>query len=339
MEREDLEAGSLELIIASSEQGADRYPGVDGWRHTSVPAGTRLAQLDFVPDRVDNPTRTASQFFTTEAEALKHLDPETGKIDARALSERLQVSAFRFGRGDDFQHSSLVTIYETTQDLDVATADVRDNLAYGAGGAVQYYTSKNTRALIAGTDPQTGEAVGYMTPVEQYVTENRDPAQPVYGEIDARMDQQFGDKIPTPEDRTVENKIVVNTVGEHHESFKQRLITSGMTDVEQYAGGMAEREAFSNQAREVLESAELTGDWQTAADLRIPETAPYPGDARMAVAMIEDPLSRRRATNLLERMEQKAAANRKADAQQAPPVTQNEPEQGPERDDGPELGD
>ena len=107
----------LHTLAAASNQGADPYEGVDAWRPGVMKKGELYVQLDFLSlqDR-KAAGKTASQYFTTHDEAMKYADERTGRIDTRALAERLQVKARFNDKTGEYEHPKYVTVFRMTRD-------------------------------------------------------------------------------------------------------------------------------------------------------------------------------------------------------------------------------
>ena len=294
MEPNEVPEEQLSVVSAAASQGEETYRGTDHWKTDILPIGTRLAQLDYDPDRVDKGYRTASKFFTTEAEARAHQDPETGLVDSRALSERLQVMAYREGRGEPFEHSGFVTIYEVVSPFPVARGVVRDNPTFGKGGAQQFYSAKDPGEIMALSGEHSDRLSGYVAPVEQLKTTSREPGQPFYANVQSAEETADPRRAP---------KILHTVIEAEHMNFKARLYGSGDPKMIDYAQSMEDREAFSDTARTMLEGA----DWQAVSEAIMPEGARHPGDVRIAISHMKDPERRTSALGTLDKIEQRRA--------------------------------
>lgn len=229
-------------IEASADQGQGSYQGVDNWKTTTLEPGTKIVQLDhpFHPA-----TETASQYFTTYEELQKHINPETGKVDTAALSERLQVSAFR---GDDasqpFLHSPSVRIYEVVEPITVATAKITDNPTFGQGGADQFFATENTDELIKHANNDSG-MLKYFGDVE---SSNRIPRLPIYDEL-----------------KGVPRDDIPYIVEKYHDEYIDALEQINTPETNQVADDMVDRQAFSETAREIK------GDPEAVKAVEIPD--------------------------------------------------------------------
>ncbi len=211
-----------QVIEAFAEQGEYKfvpdatnkynYQGVDNWKSTTLPAGTKVAQIEYRnPVDADTPY---SRFFTSADEVEKLTGPD-GKVDVGELSERLQVKAF------GGEYNAYVSIYEVTEDMTVATAKVTDNPVFGKGGADQFFTSENSNQ--------------YLEKLDQLETTNRTPRLPIYDDLANATDQNDINK----------------TIKEYNEAYIDALEQTGDPKAVEVADAMQERQDFSETAREI----------------------------------------------------------------------------------------
>jgi len=229
------------------------YKGSDFWQQETLKPGTKLVQLDF--PRGNAETHTSSKFFTTYDELQKHIDPTTGKVDTAALSERLQVGAYRPDFKSEYSHSPKVTIYEVIDEVSVASAKVSDNVSFGKGGAQQYYTNVANQSQIK--NAETGE--GFLKRIDEVESFNTTPRLPVYDDLRAaKTDLEVRD-----------------VMDKHHGAFRDALVQSGNEKALEVAKDMTLRKDFSETARdtlkknnpEAIKSAEIPDAKATTLDL------------------------------------------------------------------------
>jgi len=284
----------LITISAYAQQGQKNqtYQGADLWQTTTLPVGTRLAQLDYDPDRLSD-NRTAGQFFTTEEELQRHTDPHSGKVDTASMSESVQVMA-QNRDGNGYKHYPNVTVYEVVEPMPVAVAKVTDNPAFGKGGAEQYYTPLDPRDLVKqerdGVNqdgkPVT-ETIGFIKPVKVLEASTTLPRHEIYDLI--RDAEAKG--VERPESTTIKQQTA---------KFKQELLNSGDRNAIDQIQGMDERVAFSEKARDMISPSI---DWQKIEAAVLPEPKTPKEKLEFALSAVRDPDRRAKIEGIIKQVE------------------------------------
>jgi len=285
----------LITISAYAQQGEKdgTYKGADLWQTTTLPVGTRLAQLDYDPDRI-NDTRTAGQFFTTEEELQRHTDPNTGKVNTASLSESVQVMAQdRNGKGG-YEHYPNVTVYEVVKPMPIAVAKVTDNPAFGKGGADQFYSPIDQRDLIEqerdvvdSSGKAMTENVGFIKPVKVLGASTNLPRHEIYDLINQATAQGVND----PENTVIDRQI---------SKFKRELESSGDKSAIARIKGMDERVEFSNKARDLVQAPI---DWKAIEDTALPEPRTAKEKIDFAMSAVRDPERRAKLQSVIKGMD------------------------------------
>lgn len=285
----------LITISAYAQQGEKNgtYKGADLWQTTTLPVGTRLAQLDYDTDRI-NDTRTAGQFFTTEEELQRHTDPNNGKVNTASLSESVQVMAQdRDGKGG-YQHYPNVTVYEVVKPMPIAVAKVTDNPAFGKGGADQFYSPIDQRDLIEqerdGIDkngkPIT-ETVGFIKPVKVLEASTNLPRHEIYDLIN----DAAAKGVAKPEQTVIDSQI---------KKFRNELIASNHKSVFDKLAGMDERVEFSNKARDLVQQPI---DWEAVKGAALPEPRTPEEKFEFALSATRNPERRAKLETLIKQVQ------------------------------------
>jgi len=245
---------------AYANQGGQTYQGSDQWGYKVLPTGTILAQLDYLPNRGEL-TETASQFFTSASELEKHRDSHTGKINTAALSERLQVMAHRFNPDSAYNYSPLVSIYEVVEPMPVAFAKVTDNVAFGAGGADQFFSVDEkfnlihrTPSLIGGNE--ASQKIGYLKLVDQVESYETKPSLKIYDDIVQQKASSFSQ--------------VKSLIHKHQIAYKDALALSGDKTALNVMLAMNERVGFSQSVYPKFSKNE----WDAMRDTAMLESLP-----------------------------------------------------------------
>jgi len=233
-----------QIIEAFADQGNAKwqYAGTDAWTHGTIEEGTRIAQIEYRDrDHPDNGNPN-SRYFTDASEVEKFTGSD-GKVDMTALSERLQIKAH------DGQYNAFVSIYETTDDIPVATSKIADNPALGRGGATQYFVPEEVK-----------EFGSSLEKVDHFDGVNRMPRLPIFEDL----------KGLDPDD---DARAITKVIKSYNDSYIDALENTGKPKTAEVADDMRERQAFSETAREIkdnpeaIKAAEIPDANTTALDL------------------------------------------------------------------------
>lgn len=142
------------------------YAGVDKWIHPrkDLPAGIIFAQFDHRdPADILASPKPVSAFFTDLATVQK-FQTEKGLIDARAISQALQVRPWRAPEaelGSPYTYGVQMTFYQTLRPIEARNVErtqlaefghgrTRNNIHFGSGSAPQYYLPEAKQNTLQG---------------------------------------------------------------------------------------------------------------------------------------------------------------------------------------------
>lgn len=144
------------------------YAGVDRWVHPrkDLPAGIIFAQFDHrSPADILAAPKPVSAFFTDLATVEKFRTTE-GLLDARAISEALQLRPYRDPAADAhsaYAYGIQMTLYQTLRPIEARNVErtqlaefghgrTRNNIHFGNGSAPQYYLPEARHDTLRGPD-------------------------------------------------------------------------------------------------------------------------------------------------------------------------------------------
>jgi len=172
---------------AYKDQGVKNttYGYTDSWKGDKLEKKELIAQIEYRKDDYlndkDTKSQAVSQYFIKAKELEDFRDKETGLIDARKLTEAVQVAPRYDNDVGKAVYNPKVSIYEVQSEIKVATSKVENNITLGDGGAQQYRTELSVRDLDKG---------GYLKRVEVEKTINNDHQLPVFKKIEKEVNER-----------------------------------------------------------------------------------------------------------------------------------------------------